>query len=138
MGSIQENIRKFREKRKLTQKALGDMVGKSESAVQGYESGKTDIPLSSLIDIAAALKVKPEELLTGKEKEPEKKPPMELLIFNQEDRLAVAQILIKNGYTVNQGKRRKTPTGKVLDYFIRVYGSGEDFEENTGGMAADE
>lgn len=138
MGSIQENIRKFREKRKLTQKALGDMVGKSESAIQGYESGKTDIPLSSLIDIAAALKVKPEELLTRKEKEPEKKPPMELLIFNQEDRLAVAQILIKNGYTVNQGKRRKTPTGKVLDYFIRVYGSGEDFEENTGGMAADE
>lgn len=45
---------------------------------------------------------------------------MELVIYNQEDRLAVAQILVKNGYTVAQGKRRKTETGKQLDYFLKV------------------
>lgn len=45
---------------------------------------------------------------------------MELLIYNQEDRLNVAQILIKNGYTVSQGKRKKTETGKQLDYFLRA------------------
>ena len=45
---------------------------------------------------------------------------MELKIYNLEDRLAVAQILIKNGYTVSQGKRQKSPTGKTLDYFLRV------------------
>lgn len=45
---------------------------------------------------------------------------MELKIYNLEDRLAVAQILIKNGYTVSQGKRQKSPTGKTLDYFLTV------------------
>lgn len=45
---------------------------------------------------------------------------MKLKIFNQEDRLAVAQILVKNGYTVSQGKERRTETGKSLDYFLVV------------------
>lgn len=46
--------------------------------------------------------------------------PIELSIYNQEDRLNVAAILIKNGYTVSQGKRKKTETGKQLDYFLKV------------------
>lgn len=46
--------------------------------------------------------------------------PMELRIYNQQDRLEVAQILIKNGYTVAQVKRQKTPTGKTLDYFLQA------------------
>lgn len=45
---------------------------------------------------------------------------MELKIYNQEDRLTVASILIKNGYTVSQGKRQRSPTGKTLDYFLKV------------------
>lgn len=45
---------------------------------------------------------------------------MELKIYNLEDRLAVAQILIKNGYTVSQAKRQRSPTGKTLDYFLNV------------------
>lgn len=45
---------------------------------------------------------------------------MELKIYNLEDRLAVAQILIKNGYTVSQAKRQRSPTGKTLDYLLNV------------------
>lgn len=45
---------------------------------------------------------------------------MELAIYNQEDRLEVARILIKNGYKVCQGKRQKTPTGKQVDYTLKV------------------
>lgn len=45
---------------------------------------------------------------------------MELSIYNQEDRLAVAQILIKNGYTVSQGKKKLTETGKKVGYFLKV------------------
>lgn len=45
---------------------------------------------------------------------------MELKIYNLEDRLKVAEILIKNGYTVAQGKRQKSPTGKSYDYFLKV------------------
>lgn len=45
---------------------------------------------------------------------------MELSIYNQEDRLTVAQILIKNGYTVSQGKKKLTETGKKVEYFLNV------------------
>ena len=45
---------------------------------------------------------------------------MELRIYNQEDRLNVAQILIKNGYAVRQTKRKRTETGKTLDYYLVV------------------
>ena len=48
------------------------------------------------------------------------KETVELKIYNLEDRLAVAQILIKNGYTVSQGKKQRSPTGKTLDYFLKV------------------
>lgn len=45
---------------------------------------------------------------------------MELVIYNREDRLTVAKILIDNGYMVSQGKRQKTPTGKTVEYFLKV------------------
>lgn len=51
---------------------------------------------------------------------------MKLKIFNQEDRLAVAQILIKNGYTVSQSKKKRTETGKSLDYFLNVSFSNDN------------
>lgn len=53
---------------------------------------------------------------------------IELKIYNMEDRLAVAQILIKNGYTVSQGKRQRNPTGKTLDYFLKVTEDPENAE----------
>jgi hypothetical protein len=52
--------------------------------------------------------------------------PMELKIYNKDDRLKVAQILIDNGYTVSQGKRQHTPTGKTLDYFLKVVEDGDN------------
>lgn len=45
---------------------------------------------------------------------------MELKIYNQQDRLDVAAILIKNGYTVGQIKKQRNPTGKALDYYLVV------------------
>lgn len=45
---------------------------------------------------------------------------MEIKIYNQQERLEVAQILIKNGYTVSQVKKQRNPTGKTLDYFLRI------------------
>ena len=45
---------------------------------------------------------------------------VELKIYNQEGRLSVAAILIKNGYTVSQGKRQRTATGKTMDYILKV------------------
>lgn len=45
---------------------------------------------------------------------------MLIKIYNQQDRLDVAQILIKNGYTVSQTKRARVPGGKTVDYFLKV------------------
>ena len=45
---------------------------------------------------------------------------MLIKIYNQQDRLDVAQILIKNGYTVLQTKRARVPGGKTVDYFLKV------------------
>ena len=44
----------------------------------------------------------------------------DVMELNQDDRLSVAAILIKNGYTVSQGKRQRSPTGKTLDYILKV------------------
>ena len=45
---------------------------------------------------------------------------VKLYIDKAEDRIEVAGILIKNGYTVSQGKEKRTPTGKTYDYFLLV------------------
>ena len=44
-----------------------------------------------------------------------------LYIDKLEERIEVAGILIKNGYTVSQGKEKKTPTGKTYEYFLTVF-----------------
>lgn len=53
---------------------------------------------------------------------------VKLKIYNLEDRLIVAQILIKNGYTVAQGKCQRTATGKSVDYFLRVQEDADNAE----------
>lgn len=44
----------------------------------------------------------------------------ELKIFSKEDRKTVAAILFENGYTVRQGKKKRTETGKAVDYTVIV------------------
>ena len=48
------------------------------------------------------------------------KSDTELRIYNQEYRLSVAQILIMNWYAVRQTKRKRSETGKTLDYYLVV------------------
>lgn len=47
-----------------------------------------------------------------------------------EDRKAVTAILHENGYTVGPGKRKLTPTGKQIDYYLKVY---KDSEQDSSG-----
>lgn len=56
------------------------------------------------------------------------KPIVELSIAKLEDRKTVTAILHENGYTVGPGKRKKTPTGKSIDYFLIVYEEDTDNE----------
>lgn len=45
---------------------------------------------------------------------------IELRIFNRDDRKTVASILFDNGYTVRQGKRKRSESGKSYDYLIYI------------------
>lgn len=56
----------------------------------------------------------------------------EISIEKLEDRKTVTAILHENGYTVGPGKRKKTPTGKQLDYYLKIF---KDTEQDIGGSA---
>lgn len=61
--NIGENIKKYRKERKLTQIGLAEVLSKSESTIQKYESGKVIPDTSTLIKIAVALDVNIADLL---------------------------------------------------------------------------
>ena len=129
MGLIEvgNNIRDIRQKMGLTQKELGENVGKSESQIGAYETAKVNISVDTLFKIASVVKVMPEELISGKKKsEDNKKWDAELRIYNQDDRLAVIGILAKNGYDVGQHKKNANPTGKAVNYYVHA----TDLKEN--------
>jgi transcriptional regulator with XRE-family HTH domain len=63
MLEIGNNIRRIREIKNYTQEAVADMVGMSVSAYGDIERGKIDVNFTRLGEIAAALEVKPEEIV---------------------------------------------------------------------------
>lgn len=107
----------------LNQRELGEKIGKDARSVSSYESGETDIKLSVLCKIAEALGTTVPGLLTG-EKKPQKRST-EIRVYQLEDRMAVAQILVKNGYTVSQVKRSREGQ-KVVEYRLKL----EENEDN--------
>lgn len=118
---IGHNIRKFRQEKGLTQKQLGEIVGKSESQIGTWELGKSEMPASMIFELAEKLRISPEELVIGQAKrEQDSQYDLEARIYNLDDRLTVINILAKNGYDVGQHKRQRTPTGKTLDYYVHA------------------
>lgn len=101
-SSVGKHIKEIRERNKVSQKRLGEMIGKGESTIGNYETGATDIPCSVLLDLAKALQCGPEEFF-GVVRD-KFNPVAELRIYTQEDRQTVSGILVKNGYTVRQIK----------------------------------
>jgi transcriptional regulator with XRE-family HTH domain len=63
MLEIGNNIRRIREIKNYTQEAVADKVGMSVSAYGDIERGKSDVNFGRLSEIAAALEVKPEEIV---------------------------------------------------------------------------
>lgn len=54
---IGENIYAYRKAKRLTQKQLGEKIGRTESSIQKYEKGDVEIPNSVLQAIADSLDV---------------------------------------------------------------------------------
>lgn len=117
-ADVGQNVRKLRTKMGLSQKALGALIGKSESQVSAYETGTTAMTIDTLFEIAKAGQAKPEDILKGFEAP--KEWDVELRIYNMEDRKQVMTILAVNGYDVGQHKKRATPTGKTVEYYVHA------------------
>ncbi|WP_273901957.1 XRE family transcriptional regulator [Enterobacter hormaechei] len=62
--TLAERLKKARSARGLTQKALGDLVGVSQAAIQKIETGKAN-QTTKLVEIANALGVMPDWLSSG-------------------------------------------------------------------------
>lgn len=60
---IGENIKSARKARGLTQRALGEKIGKGFSTIQKYENGIIQPPISVIKDIAVALEMDPYSLV---------------------------------------------------------------------------
>lgn len=124
---VGRNIRCIRQKMGLSQKEFGKRIGKSESQVGAYETGSAGISIDILFKVAKAAGIRPEEVLTGApERKKAEKWDAELRIYNLEDRKAVMTILAVNGYDVGQHKKKTSPTGKSIAYYVHA----TDREEN--------
>ena len=85
-----------------------------------YATGNTN-EMVQCNKIAEAAKIRPEELITGPvAKEENTGWDAELRIYNLEDRKQVMTILAVNGYDVGQHKKKVTPTGKTVAYYVHA------------------
>jgi transcriptional regulator with XRE-family HTH domain len=64
-------VRMLRERRKMSQTALGEQIGVSFQQVQKYERGANRISASALFQIARALDVMPSDFFEGIQKDPQ-------------------------------------------------------------------
>lgn len=64
-------VRMLRERRKMSQTALGEKIGVSFQQVQKYERGANRISASALFQIARTLGVTPADFFEGIEKDPQ-------------------------------------------------------------------
>ena len=65
---IGNNIKRYRELRKLTQKQLADRLRISVKSIQRYETGENSIPIEILLGIGGELNVSIQDLISGVEK----------------------------------------------------------------------
>jgi DNA-binding XRE family transcriptional regulator len=61
--AIGGNLQSIRKRRGLTQKELGDKIGLTREAVASYEVGRSQLMITTLLDIGAVLRVNVNEIL---------------------------------------------------------------------------
>jgi transcriptional regulator with XRE-family HTH domain len=61
--AIGKNLQSVRKRRGLTQKELGEKIGLTREAVASYEAGRSNLMITTLLDIAAVLRVTVNEIL---------------------------------------------------------------------------
>jgi transcriptional regulator with XRE-family HTH domain len=63
---VGKNVRRYRNKRGLSQEALADLAGLHRTYILKVEQGKTNISINNLFRLASALKLDPKLLLDTK------------------------------------------------------------------------
>ena len=66
---FKENLKSIRKEKKLSQKALGELIGKKEITIRNYESGKITPPIKVIEEIAEKLDIPLSRILGTKTKE---------------------------------------------------------------------
>lgn len=66
MYMLAQNLKKLREEKKITQKALGESIGIKEKAYQKYEYGYNIPPIKQMCDLASYLNTTIEYLMYGR------------------------------------------------------------------------
>jgi len=61
--AIGKNLQSIRKRRGLTQKELGEEIGLTREAVASYEVGRSQLMITTLLDICAVLRVNVNEIL---------------------------------------------------------------------------
>lgn len=117
---VAEALKEARRRKSHLLSDAGRELGRKDETVSKWEKGKVDFKLSDLERIAGYVGCTVQELLFGKQPERKDDGVFEVEIYTKEDRLNVAKILLDNGYAVSTGKRKRTPTGKQVIYFLRV------------------
>lgn len=67
ISSVGKHIRHVRKQRHLSQEKLAELVGMSRISISGIETGKKIPSVESLVSIASALHVSPDDLLFSKD-----------------------------------------------------------------------
>jgi transcriptional regulator with XRE-family HTH domain len=73
LAEIGESLQSIRKRRGLTQKELGEKIGLTREAVASYEAGRSHLMDTTLVDMAAVLRVSVNEIL-GLERQAAKIP----------------------------------------------------------------
>ena len=63
------NIRKIRERKKISQKSIAELIGVTQSAVSQWESGKTTPTAQNIIDLARILDCTTDDILIAKKED---------------------------------------------------------------------
>lgn len=94
-----QKIKETRKSKKLTQKALGELIGKSPEAVRKYETGERQPPLSVLYDICKALDVPVKSFIPEEDGLLHAKLKIDEMRYNTTFESGVSNILESLGYT---------------------------------------
>ena len=66
--NVGENIRKYRKDKGMTQKELGDLLGKTQRTIQAYEKDEVIPPLSVINKLSDIFDIDYADLIGGKER----------------------------------------------------------------------